>query len=163
MKPWLCMFVVLPLASSASAEPPAQVGEPAVAAEVPASIGHWTDAHPEATFALVAWTQKSPATARRFFWWDRSHPLRAEAFLRFLIEQPQAPVEAFDSAHPDWPAVRLVLQKVDRDALDGLVAWARAHPAAVQDLLGTTRGFAWVGFHPLHALWAETSEAPPEQ
>lgn len=164
MKRWLCTLV---LASSsvafadgpASADPADAVDDrPIDAVQPPAAIAHWTDAHPAATFALVDWIQKSPESARLFFWWDRSHPLRAQAFLRWLIDNPAQPVDAFESAHAGWPAIDLVL-KPNRDALDGLVAWVRAHPAAVQDLASTPRGFAWVGFHPLHHLWAPAEPA----
>jgi len=164
MKRWLCILTLMvpavALADGPAPEPADTVDErPVDPVQPPATISHWTDAHPAATFALVAWIQKSPSSARQFFWWDRSHPLRAQAFLRWVVEHPTGNVEDFESAHKSWPAMDLVL-KPNRESVDGLMAWARAHPAAVQDLISTPRGFAWVGFHPLHSLWSNAVAAP---
>ncbi len=164
MKRWLFGLTLL-LPSVALAEPPAPepadtVDErPLDATEPPAQVTHWTDAHPAASFALVAWVQKNPESARQFFWWDRRHPLRAQYFMKWALEHPSSTIDEFETAHQAWPAIDLVL-KPNREALDGLLVWARAHPTAVQDLVSVRRGFAWVGFHPLRPLWSKTGDAP---
>ncbi|MHB8419548.1 MAG: hypothetical protein ACYDCL_15845 [Myxococcales bacterium] len=162
MKRWLCvMLLALPSVALATGPdvpeanlPDAQADVPdeRPMAEPPATISHWTDAHPAASFSLVAWVQKSPTTAKQIFWWDRRHPLRAGAFLRWAIKHPNGTLDEFSSAHQSWPAIHLVIEP-NREGLQDLLVWARAHPSAVQDLISTRRGFAWVGFHPMRSLW----------
>ena len=155
------LLLALPLAALAAESPPADAsgGRPAaIGDEPPAAISHWAETHPAALHSLADWALANPDAARQVVWWDHWHPVRAQDFLRWLLEHPTQSVDDFAAAHEAWPATSLVLRP-NREALAGLTAWARAHPAALQDLLSEPRGLAWVGFHALTGLW---KRPPPD-
>ena len=121
-------------------------------AEVGPLIAHWQENHPEAALALGDWVKKYPEGAGRLFKWNRHHPLRAHVFVEWLAEHPEEGLDAFVAAHKDWPASGNLL-KPQREAIESLIAWARAHPEAAGDLATNERGFAWVGFHVFQKSW----------
>jgi hypothetical protein len=158
----LCILI-LALPAAALADPPLPAapldGSVTWADGGPAPlISQWADTHP-AMSSLATWTQENPDAARQVFWWNRRHPLRAQSWLRWILDHPDQSIDEFTSAHQGWPATNLVLNP-NGEALAGLAAWVRAHPAAVQDLLSEPRGFAWVGFHDLDSLWVQPAADP---
>ncbi|HUB06752.1 MAG TPA: hypothetical protein VMB50_07120 [Myxococcales bacterium] len=144
MKPWLCMLA-LTLPAAARADAPSTP---------------WSQRHPAAFASLAAWVQQNPEAARQAFWWDRQHPRRAETFLRWIVEKPTETLDAFASAHQDWPAVDEVLHP-SHAAFEGLIAWGRAHPAALQELSSRERSFSRIGFNELAELWQKPRAAQP--
>ena len=130
----------------------------AAAADEPQAAQQWRERHPAASVALGDWVRTDRESARHVFHWAREHPLRAQAFLKWMVDHPQLTLDDFLVSHADWPVVEL-LMKPRRAAFDGLVRWEAQYPAAANDLAAKPRGLAAAGFHLYRSLW--DTEATP--
>ncbi len=139
---------LVPLALLALAAP-SRASEAPVA---PPELTGWSQSHPDAAAALEQWIRQYPNAAHRLFVWDRQHPRRAQTFVEWAAASAGQGLDAFDQGHPDWPVVGDVFRPF-RPAVEGLVAWAQAHPRAAKDLMVKPRGLACVGFHLFRSDW----------
>ncbi len=124
----------------------------AALADVDLTISHWNENHPEAASTLGDWVRQYPQAAHRLFQWNRHHPLRSRAFIRWMSERPQETLDDFLAAHKDWRASQTLLKR-RRDAVESLIAWARAHTDATREIAVDEQGFSWLGFHLFGPLW----------